>query len=125
MLPAGVAVPSAVFRLRCVHAHVAGHGFASLTGCNVVANARRRWSPEPGAVLEPGAVGGGVSGGHGVGFGSLAGRNALVTGVSEGSMGHGIANALARQGCQVSGGGYKVMFPAGRAAQTTLYTDNP
>ena len=120
MQPAGVVVPSAVFRLSCIHAHVAGHGFASLTGGrNVVANARRRWSPEPGA------VGGGVSGDHGVGFGSLAGRNALVTGVSEGSMGHGIAKALARQGCQVSGGGYKVMLPDGRrAAQTTLYTDH-
>ena len=36
------------------------------------------------------------------GFASLDGRVALVTGVTDGSMGHGIALALARQGCSVA-----------------------
>ena len=36
------------------------------------------------------------------GFASLHGRTALVTGVTDGSMGHGIALALARQGCAVA-----------------------
>eukprot|EP01043_Picozoa_sp_COSAG02_P036963 COSAG02_NODE_2745_length_8108_cov_2699.027469_4_plen_235_part_00 len=36
------------------------------------------------------------------GFASLRGRSALVTGVTDGSMGHGIALALARQGCAVA-----------------------
>eukprot|EP01046_Picozoa_sp_COSAG06_P065355 COSAG06_NODE_16016_length_1028_cov_2.238967_1_plen_191_part_10 len=35
-------------------------------------------------------------------FASLHGRAALVTGVTDGSMGHGIALALARQGCSVA-----------------------
>ena len=36
------------------------------------------------------------------GFASLDGRVALVTGVTDGSMGHGIALSLARQGCSVA-----------------------
>lgn len=35
-------------------------------------------------------------------FASLEGRTALVTGVTDGSMGHGVALALARQGCAVA-----------------------